>query len=154
MYLHPFGLGLIATRGGPQLGLDIVAILLAVSSAGLFAWGVATVDRGRLTAAFSQDVPTELITAGPFRHIRHPFYLSYLLVYVQGGAASRSGWAIIPFLWMAALYVRAALLEERKFLDSALAAEYRRYAARTARFIPALHSLNGRSDAARDSTHY
>ena len=83
------GLGLIATRGEPQLGLDIVAILLSVSSAGLFAWGVATVHRGRLTAAFSQDVPTELITAGPFR-LHSPSFLPFIPSRLCSGRRSES----------------------------------------------------------------
>jgi protein-S-isoprenylcysteine O-methyltransferase Ste14 len=49
---------------------------------------------------------------------------------------SRSGWAILPLLWMAGIYIQAALLEEQKFLNSPLAGEYHRYASRTGRFIP------------------
>lgn len=134
------GFGLIVTRDGPQPGLDMFAVVLAISSSALFGWGVATVQRGRLTAAFSSDVATELITDGPFRYVRHPFYVSYLLCYFQALILSRSGWAILPLLWMAGIYIHAALLEEQKFLNSPLAGEYHRYAARTGRFIPtALH---------------
>ena len=137
------GLGLIVSRDGPRLELDASAIVLAVISTALFAWGVAVVHRGHLTAAFSDDVPAELITAGPFRYIRHPFYVSYLLSYLQAVIVSRSGWAILPLLWMAGIYVRAALLEERKFLKSPLANEYCRYAACTGRFVPAVTHLTG-----------
>jgi protein-S-isoprenylcysteine O-methyltransferase Ste14 len=134
------GVVLIVTREGPQPGLDILAVVLAISSSALFGCGVATVKRGRLTAAFSSDVATELITDGPFRYVRHPFYVSYLLCYFQAVVLSRSGWAILPLLWMAGIYTHAALLEEQKFLNSPLAGEYHRYAARTGRFIPvAIH---------------
>ena len=132
---------LIVTRDGPKFGLDILAVVLAISSSTLFAWGVVTVQRGRLTAAFSSDVATEVITDGPFHYVRHPFYVSYLLCYLQAVILSRSRWAILPLLWMAGIYIHAALLEERKFLNSPLAGEYHRYAARTSRFIPiATHS--------------
>jgi protein-S-isoprenylcysteine O-methyltransferase Ste14 len=130
------GVRLTLRRAGPQLGFDILAILLAVTSAGLFVWGVATVHQGRLSAAFSHEAATEVIIAGPFRYVRHPFYLSYLLAYVQAVLASRSGWAIIPLLWMTGIYGWAALSEERSFHEGPLAATYLSYAAHTARFIP------------------
>jgi len=135
------GSGLIVTRDGFSPGLDLLAVILAISSAALFAWGVATVRRGRLTAAFSTDAPAELITDGPFRYVRHPFYVSYLVCHLQAVLLSRSGWALLPLLWMAGIYIRAALLEERKFLNGPLADEYHQYAAKTGRFIPiSLHS--------------
>jgi len=128
--------GLVVTRDGPRPGLDLFAVILAISSSALFAWGVATVKRGRLTAAFSTDVPAELIIDGPFRYVRHPFYVSYLLCHLQAVMLSRSGWALLPLLWMAGIYIRAAFLEERKFLNGPLAGRYHQYAATTGRFVP------------------
>jgi protein-S-isoprenylcysteine O-methyltransferase Ste14 len=135
------GLWLIATRGGSYPLLDWCAVLLAFAASGLFAWGVASIGRNRLTAAFSNDSPTQLITTGPFRYVRNPFYLSYILAYLQTVFASRSTWALLPLVWMSAIYVHAALIEERKFLASSLGSEYRRYAARTARFMPPMTLL-------------
>ena len=134
---------LILTRDGARLQFDVLAALLAAGSAGLFAWGVTTVHRGQLSAAFSIDVATELITAGPYKYFRHPFYVSYLLSYLQLVLVSRSGWAIILLLWMAGIYIRAARLEERKFLRSPLSDDYCRYAARTAQFEMALTNCSG-----------
>lgn len=130
------GLAAIALRDGPDVWCDAASAAAAVLSGGLFVWGVVTVKQNRLTAAFSDDTPAELITGGPFRWVRNPFYLSYLLAYTQALLAARSWWAVVPLVWMAVVYGTAVWLEERKFLRSPLADNYRRYARRTGRFLP------------------
>jgi protein-S-isoprenylcysteine O-methyltransferase Ste14 len=130
------GLAAIALRDGPDVWLDTASAAVAVLSGGLFVWGAATVKRNRLTAVFTDDTPAELITAGPFRWVRNPFYLSYLLAYTQALLAARSWWAVLPLAWMGVVYGTAVWLEERKFLRSPLADSYRRYSRRTGRFIP------------------
>ena len=131
---------LIALRPAVSLPLDLLAVACAVLSGTVFAWGVTTIGCGRLTAAFSDDAPAELITSGPFHFVRNPFYVSYLLAYLQAVLASHSPWAILPLLGMWCIYRRAAGLEEQKFQHSHLAKTYRRYAACTGRFFP-LHVL-------------
>jgi protein-S-isoprenylcysteine O-methyltransferase Ste14 len=129
---------LIARRNGDNPAMDAVAIGAAILSGALFIWAVGTIGLQRLTAAFSEDPPTELIVSGPFRFVRNPCYLAYLLIYLQAVLASRSFWAALPLVSMASIYRRAALLEEKKFLCSRLAAQYRRYIATTGRFLPKL----------------
>jgi protein-S-isoprenylcysteine O-methyltransferase Ste14 len=130
------GLVAIALRDGPDAGCDAASAAVAVFSGGVFVWAATTVKRNRLTAAFSDDTPQELITAGPFRWVRNPFYLSYLLAYTQALLAARSWWAVLPLAWMAGVYAAAVWREERKFLRSPLAYRYREYARRTGRFLP------------------
>lgn len=130
------GLALIGVRVGADVVFDPLAVAVAVVSGAVFVWGVATIRRNRLTAAFSDDAPQELITAGPFRWVRNPFYLSYLLAYTHAALASRNPWAVLPVLLMAAIYAAAAAREERKFARSPLAEAYRKYARRTGRFLP------------------
>jgi protein-S-isoprenylcysteine O-methyltransferase Ste14 len=130
------GLALTAARDGADAAFDPLAVVVAVLSGGLFVWAVATVRRNRLTAAFSDDAPQELITTGPFRWVRNPFYLSYLLAYAHAALASRSPWALVPLGVMAVVYGTAVVREERKFARSPLADAYRAYARRTRRFLP------------------
>ena len=137
------GATLIAIRPGGHLSLDCLGLVLSVTSAGLFAWGVATVQRKQLTAAFSADLPLSLITQGPFRYVRNPFYLAYIIAHAVPLVASRSPWALPGLLVMSAIYVRATLLEERKFLRSDLAPAWRAYQRSTGRFLPRLRSLAG-----------
>ena len=137
------GSTLIAIRATGHAGLDCLGLALAVTSAGLFAWGVVTVQRKQLTAAFSADLPVSLITQGPFRYVRNPFYLAYIVAHAVPLLASRSPWALPGLLVMSAIYVRAAVLEERKFLRSDLAPAWRAYQRSTGRFLPRLRSLEG-----------
>lgn len=129
---------LIVRRSGGHIALDPLAVAVCGISGVVFVWAVRTTGLQRLTAVFSDDLPGELIASGPFRYIRNPFYAAYLLVYVQALVASRSWWAVLPLGGMGCLYYRAALLEEKKFLRSCLASQYRRYIATTGRFLPML----------------
>lgn len=137
------GSTLIAVRADGHFNLDCLGLLLTVTSAALFAWGVATVQRKQLTAAFSADLPLSLVTQGPFRYVRNPFYLAYIIAHAVPLVASRTPWALPGLLVMSVIYVRAALLEERKFLSSDLAPAWRAYQRSTGRFLPRLRSLAG-----------
>jgi len=59
------GLALILLRDGPVMALDAVAWLCTGTSGALCAWGLNSIGRGHLTAAFSRDVPRSLVTTGP-----------------------------------------------------------------------------------------
>jgi protein-S-isoprenylcysteine O-methyltransferase Ste14 len=131
---------LIARRSGGHSLLDPLAVALSAISCVVFAWAVRTTGLQRLTAVFSEDLPRELIVSGPFRFVRNPFYAAYLLVYAQAVFASRSWWAALPLAVMGSIYFNAALLEEKKFLSSRLATQYRCYTATTGRFLPILFS--------------
>lgn len=132
------GAALICFRGNLAWGFDALAVGLAAVSGALFAWGTAHVGRLALTAAFSCDVPLRLITSGPYRWLRHPFYAAYLLAQLFVLAASASPWAVPLFVAMAVIYVTAARYEERKFASSPLAAERARYVRATGAFWPRL----------------
>lgn len=135
------GGALIAVRPAGNLMLDCLGLALAALSAGMFAWAAATIGHKQLTAAFSQDLPQSLITRGPFRHVRNPFYVSYIIAHAIPLFASRSPWALPGLCVMTAIYVRAALQEERKFLGSALAQDWQAYRRATGRFLPRLRGL-------------
>jgi protein-S-isoprenylcysteine O-methyltransferase Ste14 len=147
-----FDIVLIARRSGGHSALDPLAVAVCCISGVVFAWAVRTTGLRRLSAVFSGDLPGELIASGPFRYIRNPFYAAYLLVYVQALLASRSWWGALPLALMGSIYYRAALLEEKKFLRSSLASQYRRYIATTGRFLPMLVPLS--RARLQQSTHH
>ena len=130
------GAALILVRSGDYVWTDTAALLVSGLSAALFVWGLRTVRRGQLTAAFSTDAPVEIVSTGAYRRIRNPFYMSYLLAHAMPVLASRSPWSLLPLACMVCIYLRAALLEERKFLNSPLANQYRCYQRRSGRFTP------------------
>jgi protein-S-isoprenylcysteine O-methyltransferase Ste14 len=91
-----------------------------------------------LSVVFADDMPTELLRDGAFGLVRNPFYLAYLLAHALPFVATRSAWSLLPLAWMAMLYRLAVAVEERKFLDSPLAAEWQQYAREAGRFLPKL----------------
>jgi protein-S-isoprenylcysteine O-methyltransferase Ste14 len=111
------------------------AFALYAASALLFWWAVA-VTRGQLAACGQGYISTRIITRGPYRWIRHPFYTAYNLTWIAGFVSS-GWWPLAPIaILMAFLYERAARDEERGFLAGALAAEYREYRQRAGRYLP------------------
>jgi len=136
------GVVLIWIDGTTAVRVALAAVAMA-SSAGIFAWAVKSIGPGELTAAFSPDVPVHLQCRGAYAFVRNPFYLSYILAHAAPLIVTGSPWALVSAVWMTGVYLRATVVEERKFLSSALADEFRRYAARTGRFLPRLTSLFG-----------
>lgn len=132
---------LIATRPASHALFDPLALLSVVVSAAVFAWGVHAVGRLALTAAFSADTPQRLLTHGPFRFTRNPFYTAYLLGHAVPLLATRSAWALPALAVMAGIYFAAVRAEEQKFLATPLADSWRAYALRTGRFLPRLKRL-------------
>jgi protein-S-isoprenylcysteine O-methyltransferase Ste14 len=91
--------------------------------------------------AFETDQPEFLLRHGPFRYVRHPFYLSYLIFWTATAAA------FVGFLpWaapavMLAIYQNAASREEGKFAKSELAAAYDQYRGQAGMFLPRASAL-------------
>ena len=76
-----------------------------------------------------------LVTSGPYRYVRHPFYLSFALIIFSGGLAM-ANWFIllagfIPFGFM----VARTRIEEAKLVER-FGVEYQEYMLRVGRFFP------------------
>ena len=73
---------------------------------------------------------------GPYRFVRHPFYLANALI--DAGVAVMSGWwviqVVLPFWWLA-IYLPVMRMEE-DYLTAAFGSVYEEYKRRTARLIP------------------
>ena len=117
-----------------------LALTLFIVSAALFAWTVNATRETPPTLAFDTDEPYFLLNNGPYRYVRHPFYLSYLLFWTGTALASPGllPWAA-PFV-MLLVYWTAARREERKFARSSLAAAYQLYRDGAGMFAPRLRS--------------
>lgn len=102
----------------------------------VFWWAFSAHPRDSFRLAFSEEGPGQLVVSGPYRIVRHPYYLSYLLFWAAGAIGSGSIWMWGTVGLMYALYRTAADHEERQFEASPLAGEYARYCHRTGRFLP------------------
>ena len=114
---------------------DAAAEFLLLASIVLFWWAVAATRDRRLRLAHSPDSADALHQRGPYAHVRHPFYASYLLFWT--GTAIAAG----PPQWIAATilvawYVTLARREETSLEAGALGVAYRDYRRRTGMLFP------------------
>lgn len=129
---------LIGDHGAATLAADVVGMLVIVLAIAMMA---ATMATNRVPLALwhqdgDKNTPKQIVTYGPYRWVRHPFYVSFILLSI--------GSALIVRDAITAAAVPLGLLsldwtvrnEERKLLDSTLGGEYGAYRARTGRFVP------------------
>jgi len=114
----------------------IAGLCLQIAAAGLFNWARKATLSNRFTAAFDTDEPKFLVKDGPYRFIRHPFYVSYILFWFGSSLAANSLSLWVLCLVLISVYVTAALLEEKKFKKSPFADDYALYTKRTGFFFP------------------
>jgi protein-S-isoprenylcysteine O-methyltransferase Ste14 len=111
-------------------------MLLYVAALALFLWATSTTRHKGFLPSFSNVVPGALTTEGPYRFVRHPFYVSYLF-YHLGNALATAAW--MPWVMLAAMagiYVVAAHNEEGYLAQGAYADDYDAYKRRTGMFFP------------------
>ncbi len=116
----------------------IIGIGIEVAGAALFLSAIAASRQARLRAAFDDVQPHSILSNGPYRYLRHPFYSSYLIFWSGWAIAASSSWTVIPVAIFAILYVIAALSEEKRFANTPMATEYAAYKSRTGFFWPRL----------------
>lgn len=115
---------------------QLLGLAIEVAGVWLF-WATIRASReARLKFAFDTEAPAGLLTRGPYARIRHPFYASYLVVWMGWALATWSVWALVPFVVLLALYIVAARFEERLFAGTELAAAYAAYRRRAGLFWP------------------
>lgn len=130
-----------AARWPPGLAVSAAGVALALWSQGSMgrSWriGVAAEER------------TSLVTRGPFRWVRNPFFTGMALV-AGGTTASSLTWigAGATVLLLVTLAVQVRLVEE-PHLVRAFGAQYLAYARQTGRFVPWLGRLTSAPDDAR-----
>ena len=81
-------------------------------------------------------MPEAVCSQGPYRLVRHPIYLSYLLAWLAALMALPHWLTAAIFALNATLFVLVAFDDERKLAGSALAPDYAAYRARTGMFLP------------------
>jgi protein-S-isoprenylcysteine O-methyltransferase Ste14 len=126
----------ISMSHGLTAATDISAAMLAMTSFGLMWWTIGTHQRPVRLWHQERDTPDHLVRQGAYARVRHPFYSAFLLALLACALA-------VPHILTAGVFAYAFLRlnhtaagEERRFLASALAAEYREYMARAGRFWP------------------
>lgn len=102
----------------------------------LFVWTFQTLGKNLTDTVVTRKVHS-LVTTGPYRYVRHPFYLAFFVA-VLGGSIVTANWflflgSLLPFAFL----VARTRIEEEKLVER-FGDEYRDYMAKTGRFLPRL----------------
>lgn len=112
-------------------------ILMYTASVALSLSAMEAASGTRLQRMFiDQPLPDRLITEGPYRWVRHPFYLGSIIGALAPAVAIDSIWMVLISVVMIAITVTAAFREERVWLAGPRADAYRAYQRRTGMFLP------------------
>lgn len=106
----------------------------------LFCLAVRAGRIANLSLAYSKDQPQKLATEGPYKLVRHPFYSSYLVLYLGISIAYQDTPSYLLTLLGFAIYTHGARSEEEKIKNSPLGSDYQAYKSKVrGRFIPFLY---------------
>lgn len=112
---------------------------LYVISLILFWWSIQTA--GRLSFA-SGDLSGKLLTTGSYALIRHPFYMSYILIWLASAVLFNSMVLWAAFAILTTVYYLSAKKEEADILAGPMSHEYEEYKKKAGMFWPKLNGLN------------
>ena len=110
-----------------------LSIFILLLGGALFVHSARTAKK--LDFAFSDQVST-LIIKGPFAIVRHPFYISYMLIWLSSSLLFNSTLLWITLFLLIAFYIFSAKREEEVILKSSYSREYRIYRNRVGMFLP------------------
>jgi protein-S-isoprenylcysteine O-methyltransferase Ste14 len=110
--------------------------VLALGALILYEWSRRTVIDRNFFVGLSGEVPRAVCAEGPFRLVRHPFYVSYVLAFVAVALAFPSPIVGAACLLNIGLFVYMAFDDEKTLMASALGVEYETYRMRIGMFVP------------------
>ena len=111
--------------GGVGLGLLVC---------GLLYWTLRHLGTN-LTDTVVTRAEATLVTSGPYRWVRHPFYVTILLLLLSISLITANWFIGLMSVFLLLFFVLRAPLEEQKLVDR-FGDEYRAYVKRTGRFWP------------------
>jgi protein-S-isoprenylcysteine O-methyltransferase Ste14 len=126
---------LLMTRVQPA-GAHVAGLLMMIGASLLFVSAIRASKKARLWYVFEGRSPNTLVTDGPYRYLRHPFYVSYLVLWSGWALTTFSLVSILPVMIIALVYMRAAKGEEATIAASPLGHDYAAYKRRAGFFWP------------------
>lgn len=108
--------------------------LLGLAGAGMMYWTLTNLGKN-LTDTVSTRRDATLVTSGPYRFVRHPFYVTAALLMLGASLLSANGLIFAGGLAAMVLLVVRTPKEEQKLVEK-FGDQYRAYMARTGRFVP------------------
>jgi protein-S-isoprenylcysteine O-methyltransferase Ste14 len=114
----------------------ICGAILSLSAVLLYEWTRRTVIDRNFYVGLAGEVPRAVCDTGPYRFVRHPFYLSYTVAFIGVAVAFPSLVVSVVCALNIGFFVYMAIDDERVLLGSAIAADYRAYRGRVGMFVP------------------
>ena len=114
----------------PQLSVAIqgIALIVVALAQGLFSWAMASNKFFSGTVRIQEQRGHAVATGGPYRYVRHPGYVGYIMSWIATSLALGSLWALIPAGLVMCLMVVRTALEDKTLLEELDG--YKDYAAR------------------------
>lgn len=134
--LNLAGAGNVILAIGLPFLLQSAAMLLGLLALFLMGYTLGTHQRPLALWQQRNDAPEHLVRHGAYRFIRHPFYSAFLCVLAALLLFLPHWITLAIFAYALVVLTLTARGEERKFLHSPLADDYRDYMAASGRFYP------------------
>jgi protein-S-isoprenylcysteine O-methyltransferase Ste14 len=109
-------------------------IALCLAAAVLIVWTLRSLGDNLTDTVVTRREHT-LVTRGPYRWVRHPFYVSVTL-FVAGMALAAANWFFLVFGAAVLTLIAVRTRTEEAKLEERFGEAYREYRARTGRFVP------------------
>ena len=117
-----------------------VGVGLGLLACGLLDWTLHHLGKNLTDTVVTREEAT-LVTSGPYRWVRHPFYVTVLLLLVSATLITANWFIGLLSIFICAFFVLRTPLEEQKLIER-FGDDYRAYARRTGRFLPRIRSDN------------
>ena len=132
-----FALFLIPAGGSRSRLLLAVGVAIVLAAESLRLWAVHNI--GVISRTRSERLGP-LVSTGPFAIVRNPLYLGNIALWVGFATSARILWLVPVFIVVLSLEYHAIVRWEEGLLESRQGDEYRAYAARVPRWMPAVVS--------------
>ena len=111
---------------------------LGLFECGLLYWTLRHLGTN-LTDTVVTRAEATLVTSGPYRWVRHPFYVTILLLLLSISLITANWFISLSSIFLCAFFVLRTPLEEQKLAER-FGDDYRAYIQRTGRFLPRMAS--------------
>ncbi|WP_292294841.1 isoprenylcysteine carboxylmethyltransferase family protein [Marivita sp.] len=124
-----------------SLEFTVASLVLMGLAFALFFWAVRHSKQKNLSLAFDEETKVDgIITTGPWRYVRHPFYVSYILFWLACALGTTHPTSVVVFATLLFIYIYSALREERTLKQGRYADAYLAYQENAGFLLPKLVS--------------
>lgn len=115
--------------------VQIVGLVLLYVGSLFFAWAIGSAGKALRPSTSGVHAGHSLVQDGPLGIVRHPYYVSYVLILLGLSLALVSPWPLVSALCLVIGMGPTARAEEAELIES-YGQEYKQYQQRVGRFFP------------------